>query len=255
MRTRLTSPTVSRTSARLAARAYAPVAAKTLIAKPTSVTGASNAKPFASAASAKSQTPRTTSAIPAKTPAATEGFDASQAPVPTHRPMAASVAMASSSAASPRNKSESGTGKELLARAVHNLSDRRAGRFLAVNCGALPDTLLDAELIHEGAFREDLYYRLNVLRLEIPPLRDRRCDIPLLVEHFRRRLNAVTASAPLTLRSIEKRAIETALQDQGGNRSAADLAGLSGRLGSVVGRHGARTPKAFSRRRQVKGRG
>jgi PAS domain S-box-containing protein len=255
---------------------------------------------------------------------------------------------------------ESGTGKELLARAIHDLSDRRKGRFLAVNCGALPDTLLEAELfgyrkgaftdakadkpgrfdaarggtlfldeignispamqirllrvlqektyeplgstetlksdariiaatnrplaelIREGSFRQDLYYRLNVLRLGLPPLRDRRCDIPLLAEHFRRRLNAETgktidrfapevleilmrhdypgnireleniiqhafvlcrgtaihpshlpqglaagtgtadhAPVPLTLKSLEKRAIQEALHDHGGNRTAA----------------------------------
>ncbi|AKJ63409.1 sigma-54 interaction domain-containing protein [Kiritimatiella glycovorans] len=165
---------------------------------------------------------------------------------------------------------ESGTGKELLARAIHNLSDRSEGPFIAVNCGALPDTLLESELfghrkgaftdarsdrpgrfdaarggtlfldeignisaamqvrllrvlqektyeplgssepvrsdarilaatnrrladlLSEGTFRQDLYYRLNVLRLELPPLRERRCDIPLLAEHFRRRFNAET---------------------------------------------------------------
>ena len=165
---------------------------------------------------------------------------------------------------------ESGTGKELFARAIHNLSKRRDNRFVAVNCGSLPDNLLESELfgykkgaftdarsdkpgrfdvaqggtlfldevgdisgalqvrllrvlqektyeplgdtepvradvrivaathrhlidrVHEGFFRDDLYYRLNVLRLELPPLRQRRCDIPLLIDHFRRRLNAET---------------------------------------------------------------
>lgn len=165
---------------------------------------------------------------------------------------------------------ESGTGKELFARAIHNLGPRKHKPFVAVNCGALPDTLLESELfgyrkgaftdakrdkpgrfdvakggtlfldeigdvspalqvrllrvlqektyeplggtepvqsdarivaatnqhlldkVHEGVFREDLYYRLNVLRLELPSLRERRCDIPLLVDHFRYRLNAET---------------------------------------------------------------
>lgn len=168
---------------------------------------------------------------------------------------------------------ESGTGKELLARAIHDLSERSGGPFTAVNCGALPDALLESELfgykkgaftdaktdkpgrfdaarggtlfldeigdisppmqirllrvlqektyeplgsvdpvpsdvrilaathqslanlVERGAFRRDLYYRLNVLRLELPPLRERRSDIPLLVEHFRRRMNAETGKS------------------------------------------------------------
>jgi PAS domain S-box-containing protein len=174
---------------------------------------------------------------------------------------------------------ETGTGKELLARAIHNLSARKAKPFVAVNCGALPDTLLESELfgyvkgaftgawkdkpgrfalaeggtlfldeigdispamqirllrvlqdkryeplggtetmradarivvathrdlaaqIRKGFFREDLFYRLNVIKVELPPLRKRKEDIPLLVDHFIARFNrlqgkAVTGASP-----------------------------------------------------------
>ncbi len=157
---------------------------------------------------------------------------------------------------------ETGTGKEMVARAIHQTSPRRQQRFVALSCSAIPETLLEAELfghvrgaftgavgsrqgrieqadrgtlfldevgtmamslqmkllrvlqereferigdgkplkvdvrvvaatnsdlakmVKEGSFREDLYYRLNVIQVELPPLRDRREDIPLLVQHF-----------------------------------------------------------------------
>ena len=157
---------------------------------------------------------------------------------------------------------ETGTGKELLARAIHESSSRRAKPFIAVDCGALPETLLESELfgykagaftdatrdkpgrfslaeggsifldeigdvgaafqvrllrflqertfqplgatrevradvrviaaanrdlskmVKKGTFRQDLFYRINVVCLELPPLRDRKEDIPLLVERF-----------------------------------------------------------------------
>jgi PAS domain S-box-containing protein len=161
----------------------------------------------------------------------------------------------------------SGTGKELFARAIHHLSHRREGRFVAFSCGALPDSLLESELfgyragaftdarqdkpgrfavadggtlfldeigdispamqarllrvlqertyeplgsaepvktdvrvitathrelarlVRKGAFREDLYYRVHVIRLTLPSLRERREDIPLLIEHFVTKFN------------------------------------------------------------------
>lgn len=161
----------------------------------------------------------------------------------------------------------SGTGKELVARAIHRLSHRHKKNFVALNCGALPDTLLESELfgykagaftdarkdkpgrfalaeggtllldeigdispamqarllrvlqervyeplggvepvradvrviaatnrsletlVREGKFREDLFYRVNVVRLELPPLRDRREDVPLLIDHLVARFN------------------------------------------------------------------
>ncbi|QCO06975.1 sigma-54-dependent transcriptional regulator [Azospirillum argentinense] len=157
---------------------------------------------------------------------------------------------------------ETGTGKELIARSLHDAGRRRAGNFVALNCGALPDTIIESELfghepgaftgaqgrrigklehadggtlfldeiesmpMHlqvkllrvlqerviervggnrpipldlrvvaatkvdllrqagEGKFREDLYYRLNVVTVPLPPLRERREDVPLLLRHF-----------------------------------------------------------------------
>src|SRR5881397_4054275 len=160
---------------------------------------------------------------------------------------------------------ESGTGKELVAQAIHQESPRRAGPFVSVNCGAIPETLMESELfghvkgaftgavantvglfaaanggslfldevtesvqvkllraiqereirrvgdtrdikvdvrliaasnrdvakaVADGVLREDLFYRLNVIPIHLPPLRERREDIPLLVAHFVRRLSA-----------------------------------------------------------------
>jgi transcriptional regulator with PAS, ATPase and Fis domain len=168
---------------------------------------------------------------------------------------------------------ETGTGKELVARAIHEHSDRSNGRFVAVDCGALPDELIESELfghrrgaftsaltdktglfeeanggtlfldeiantsrrfqakllrvlqdrqlrrlgdvvsrrldlrviaatncdlaamVHRSEFREDLYYRLNVFTIQVPPLRHRLDDVPLLVDHFLRNRKDIAADA------------------------------------------------------------
>jgi len=164
----------------------------------------------------------------------------------------------------------SGTGKELFASAIHDLSERKKGPFVIVNCAALPDTLLESELfgyvkgaftdaktdkpgrfalaqggtifldeigdvspavqvkllralqhrayeplgsnktvevdvriitatnrdlvelIGKGVFREDIYYRINVVKIDLPTLKERSDDIPLLIDHFIRKFNALT---------------------------------------------------------------
>jgi len=123
---------------------------------------------------------------------------------------------------------ESGTGKELVAQSIHELSSRRNRNFVPVNCGAIPDELLESELfghvkgsftgavanrigrfemadkgtlfldeigdmktnqnleklVEDKVFREDLFYRLSVIPIVIPPLRERKEDIPLLIDSF-----------------------------------------------------------------------
>jgi PAS domain S-box-containing protein len=177
---------------------------------------------------------------------------------------------------------ETGTGKELLTRAIHDLSSRKGKPFVAINCGALPDNLLESELfgykagafthatknkpghftaaeggtilldeigdtssafqvrllrvleekeylplggikpvksnvrviaatnrdlselVKKGEFRQDLYYRINVVQLNLPPLRDRREDIPMLIERFINRMNNLQGKS---IRGIEEEAL------------------------------------------------
>ncbi|MBP7156291.1 MAG: sigma-54-dependent Fis family transcriptional regulator [Flavobacteriales bacterium] len=172
---------------------------------------------------------------------------------------------------------ESGTGKEVIARAIHYNSNRSTAPFLAVNCGAIPDQLLESELfghtkgaftgaatnrvgffqaadggtlfldeignatpaaqakllravqekevtmlggtkpqrvnvrlisasnsdlnemVRTGTFREDLYYRLNLINIQLPPLRDRVEDIPLLINHFNAKFSKDMGKKPLRI--------------------------------------------------------
>jgi two-component system response regulator AtoC len=180
---------------------------------------------------------------------------------------------------------ETGTGKEVVARAIHHNSPRRGHRFVALNCSAIPETLLEAELfghvrgaftgaignrqgrleqahrgtlfldevgtmsmalqmkllrvlqerefervgdsgtvrvdvrviaatnadlgrmVSEGSFREDLYYRLNVIPVCLPPLRDRKEDIALLVQHFLQKFAGELERGPMTLSQTAMRAL------------------------------------------------
>ena len=178
---------------------------------------------------------------------------------------------------------ESGTGKELIARAIHAQSRRAGQRFVSINCGALPENLLESELfghkkgaftdayqekeglfeaarqgtlfldeisemsqkmqvkllraiqekavrrvgenreiavdvriiaatnrdlmesIEKGDFRSDLYYRLNVISIKVPPLRERKDDIPILMQHFLQRYNQKFAKS---IAGFEKRVVD-----------------------------------------------
>jgi len=175
---------------------------------------------------------------------------------------------------------ETGTGKEILARALHDQSTRRDKPFVAINCAALPDSLLESELfgykagaftnavrdkpgyfsmaqggtilldelgetspafqvkllrvleertfqmlgdvrqqqanvrilaatnldieslVEQGRFRQDLYYRINIVRLRLPPLRDRKEDIPLLIERFIDKMNRLRGKAVSGIGSV-----------------------------------------------------
>lgn len=181
---------------------------------------------------------------------------------------------------------ESGTGKEVLARFIHDLSSRTEGPFLSINCGALPEGLLESELfghvkgsftgavkdklglftaatngtffldeigettpatqvkllralqhrevipvgateaipsnarliaatnrdldedIKSGRFRSDLFYRLNVIAIHLPPLRQRRDDIPVLAEHFLQRISSSRNERPKRLQPATLEALQ-----------------------------------------------
>src|SRR6202158_904791 len=114
--------------------------------------------------------------------------------------------VASSEATTILIQGESGTGKDLIAKAIHYESSRQQKPFVAINCSAIPETLMEAELfghekgaftdakqmkksLFEGQFRQALYYRLAIIAIFIPPLRDRKEDIMPLVDFFIDRYN------------------------------------------------------------------
>jgi len=176
---------------------------------------------------------------------------------------------------------ESGTGKELVAHAIHELSDRKDGRFIPVNCGAIPDNLLESEFfgyrkgafsgaatdkdgfldradggtlfldelgeigpnlqvkllrvlegggytpigghevkkpdvriiaatnrdlqtqVNRGIMREDFFYRIHIIPIQLPPLRERKEDIPLLIEHFMKQAGGENNQPPITGEMLE----------------------------------------------------
>ena len=224
---------------------------------------------------------------------------------------------------------ESGVGKELVARAIQGTSDRRTKPFVTVNCGAIPENLVQStlfghekgaftgavdrhtgkfqeahtgtlfldevgelplevqvqllraiqegeiepvgarrsqkvdfrlisatnrrliDMVKEGRFREDLYYRLNVYPIFVPPLRDRREDIPLLVEHFvqrfaaeegKRRISGIRPDAvamlsafnwPGNIRQLENAVFRAVILCDGGELSADDFPQIAAQTGHV----------------------
>ncbi len=135
---------------------------------------------------------------------------------------------------------ESGTGKELFARAVHHLSNRREQPLVAINCAAIPETLIENELfgrcvdriggrapvpvdvrvvaatnkdlrkaVDQGEFRGDLFFRLAVFPIEIPPLRERGEDVVLLAHHFAAQLGKEMRGREATLSDASIAALHT----------------------------------------------
>src|SRR6266478_2981100 len=117
------------------------------------------------------------------------------------------VETAAPSSASVLITGETGSGKEIVARTLHKLSPRANGPFVAINCSAIPETLMESETpvdvrvlaatnkepeqaVSSGQLRQDLYFRLNVFHINLPPLRDHKDDIQLLVDHILRDINA-----------------------------------------------------------------
>jgi len=223
---------------------------------------------------------------------------------------------------------ESGTGKEVIARYLHELSARAEGLFLSLNCGALPESLLESELfghvkgsftgavrdkqglfaaarggtffldeigemspatqvkllrvlqereaipvggteaipvdvrvvaatnrdleeeIKRGRFRTDLYYRLNVINIHLPPLRDRREDIPIFVKEFLVHIAGERGEAPMARECARARECVGACRhpDEGRRHPALGDSGPDQRAQGGAARHRARAPEPVTRR-------
>ena len=238
-------------------------------------------------------------------------------------------------------RGESGTGKGLVARIIHNISPRRNGPFIKFNCAALPETLAESELfghekgsftgadrrklgrfelanggtifldeigkvslaiqakllrvvedkefervggtqtiktdvkiiaatnldiekaIEQGLFREDLYYRLNIIPLHLPPLRERKDDIPLLAEYFIRKISKdlgmetkrlepgvldlfLRYNWPGNIRELEATLHRAIVMSNDDTITRNDFFGLFGDLGAEVGGSGAPLPMPAS---------
>ncbi len=109
--------------------------------------------------------------------------------------LALAAKVAESEVSSVLLQGESGTGKDLVAKAIHYGSQRAENPFVAINCAALPAPLIESELFgasnrdlrtesEAGRFRLDLYYRLSIIQIDIPPLRERGDDVLLLSQHY-----------------------------------------------------------------------
>src|ERR1700745_519869 len=172
-------------------------------------------------------------------------FDEIVGASPALRALLSRVSKVASSDSTVLITGETGTGKELVARAIHRRSRRASRAFVAVNCAAIPRELISSELfghekgaftgavqrrlgrfelanggtifiaatnrdltaaVADGTFRQDLFYRLNVFPLEMPPLRERREDIPMLVEYF---IGRYARRARKTFRRVSRRTLES----------------------------------------------
>ncbi len=222
-------------------------------------------------------------------------------------------------------EAESGTGKELVARLIHRLSNRKHGPFVALNCTAFPESLLESELfghargaftgavaarpgkfesanggtllldevgemplplqpkllralqerefdrlgsnqtvhvdirviattnrpleaaVNEGRFRADLYYRLNVIPLTLPPLRERAGDIAALAEHFARTYSAAGAASPLSselLARLEEQAWPGNVRELANFVRRAVALSRGGKIGVEAFGHGKTSPRS-----------